>query len=376
MSPGRDNFRGRIRAFATRCGLFALCACAWACAGPLRTLANAQEGKEGCAQLAQWAQEKAAAAGQGESLRDGESTAQQDARDGAACFHREGDDAQARATLLTGLLDQARERELAREPDATAAPLSASKAGSFDDGLSRALAALSLSAHARGEARTAGQAETALLAIHGRALELDAGDRTAANNAGAAVTMIDQDCFFCAHADVYGAQAREHVEQLGRWAGVPYVRRDDGREQFLLATRLLAEGERSPQQLFADAMRRRGRPIEDATPGLLARRDPEPGEAQATSAPLFRLSLRGFAFGEIDSSAPGWRGLPVLLHASQGELVVLFPPLLLRRAARDRRFVAPPDGVDVVVRYDSDESGRHVYRAVILRDESGVAEGP
>lgn len=344
------------------CALIALLAAAAGCAGPLRTFANAAPGTEGCAQLLQWAREKAG----DRAARAGESGADEDAREAAACAHREGNDAQARAALLVALELQVPQRK--------GAALTA-KTGSFDDSLARSLAALALSAGARGEQQTAGRASEALAAVRGRALEVEPGDRTVTGRTGTAVSMIDGDCFFCARHEVYGAADGEHVEQLGRWAGYPYVRREDGREQFLLNTRLLGEGQESPQQRFADAMRRRGRSIADASPAALAQRRAGEGEELSAEAPLFRLTLRGFAVGDVAREAGGAAGLLLPVRSEAGEIVVRFPQKLLQRCGRDRRFVAPPDGVDVVVRYETKDGERPVYRAIILRVEDGVAEG-
>ena len=329
----------------------------FACAGPARTLTAAGAGKAGCPRLLAWAREKAGP----QPARAGESSAAEDAREAAACFHRAGTEPQARDALGFALALEAAAR--------AGEPLTA-RTGSFDDSLARALAALALSARAAGEEDTFARAQAALQSIHGRALDLTRGDRTAAGSAGEAVSMLDGACFFCAHGDVYGAQDREHVELLGSYAGVPYARRDDGREQFLVSTRLLSDGEESPREKLAEAMRRRGRRIDDATPALLASRAPMPGEDLAPDAPLFRLSLRGFAFGVV----AGEIRLP--LRTDAGELVVRFPGRLLQRAGRDHRFVAPADGVDAVVRYEGRDEGRPVYRTVILRHEDGVAEGP
>jgi hypothetical protein len=318
-----------------------------ACAGPLRSLAS----NPGCAQLASWAQEKAG----DKPARPSESSAVEDSQEAAACFHQKGDDKSARAALLIGLTQRAAE--------------AGASAGSFDDSLARALAALALSARAAHEPQTFESAQKVLEGMH-VALDLNDGDRTAAGGAGEAVSMIDGNCFFCAHADVYGAQDREHVELLGGFAGVPYCKRDDGREQFLLSTRLLADGEQSPRQKFADAIRRRARRIDDATPAMLAQRKPGPEEDLSTDAPLFRLTLRGFSYGLVDGEVR----LPVKSDA--GEIIVRFPSKLLQRAGRDHRFVAPADGVDAVVRYEGLDDGRPVYRTVILRHEDGVAEGP
>ncbi|MBS2025885.1 MAG: hypothetical protein JST92_26075, partial [Deltaproteobacteria bacterium] len=226
-----------------------------------------------------------------------------------------------------------------------------------------------------GEKDTEARATAALAAIRGRQLELDAGDRTVTGNSSSAVSMIDGACFFCARAEVYGAGDGEHVEQLGRYAGYPYVKREDGREQFLLSTRLLGEGQQAPVQLFADAMRRRGRAIADSTPATLATREPAAGEELSNDAPLFRLTLRGFAVGDVASAGAGATGLSLPIKSDAGEIVVRFPPKILQRCGRDKRFVAPPDGVDVVVRFEAKDGARPVYRVIILRVEDGVAEG-
>jgi hypothetical protein len=129
-------------------------------------------------------------------------------------------------------------------------------------------------------------------------------------------------------------------------------------------------------------MRRRNRRIEPGTAAQLARRKPAPGEESAADAPLFQLALRGFAFGDVqraedeaqaDSGPPGLR---LVVHSDAGEVVVRFPLKLLERAGRAQRFVAPPDGVDAVVRYEGKDADKPRYRAVILRHEDGVAEGP
>lgn len=326
------------------------------CAAP-RSVASAGQGKEACAQLMQWAAQKAG----DEPPRSGESSALEDSQEAAACFHRNGDEPHARAALLIGLVQAAADRK--------GDPLTV-KTGAFDDSLARSLAALAFSSHAANETEVFEGASKALAAIHGRTLDLDAGDRTATGAAGTAISMIDGACFFCARADVYGAQDREHVELLGSYAGIPYVRRDDGREQFLQATRLLADGEQSPRAQLAEAMRRRGKRIDDATISSLAKRAPEPGEERAPDAPLFRLLLRGFAFGLVEGEVK----LP--LKSDVGDLIIRFPNKLLQRAGRDHRFVAPPDGVDAVVRYEGRDGEAPIYRAVILRHEDGVAEGP
>ncbi len=334
------------------------------CAGPARNFAAAPNTKLGCEQLQRWAAEKYAAL----PAQAGETLAEEDAREGAACWHRNGDDARGRAALVFELEQEV----IARGKDASG------RAGTFDDALARTLAAVALSSHARGDAEKATEerATKALAKVSPRTLELDAGHRNTVGSSGSAVSMIDGDCFFCAKAEVYGAQDREHVEQLGRWAGLPFVRRDDGREQFLLNTRLVEEGQQSPQQLFAEAMRRRGRRISDGTGALLATRSPNAGEELSLDAPLFRLTLRGIAVGDVQSAAAERGGLFVPVHSDAGDAWVKLPTKLLQRAARDRRFVSPPDGVDVVVRYDGREQDRPLYRAVILRTEDGAAEGP
>ena len=333
-----------------------------ACAAPARNFAAAAQTKAGCTQLVQWATEKYGA----RPAEPGETRADEDVREAAACWHRLKDDAQARAAMLIAL-----EQEVAARP-ATGAP---ARPGTFDDSLARALAALALSSRGRGEADTEKRAVAALAKVSVRAIETGAGDRNAVGSAGSAVSMIDGECFFCAKAEVYGAQDREHVEQLGRWAGLPFVRRDDGREQFLLNTRLIEEGAQSPQQAFADAMRRRGRRISDATIALLSTRAPAGGEETSIEAPLFRVTLRGIAVGDVQREG-GERGLLVPLKSEAGDCWVRLPPKLLQRAGRDRRFVSPPDGVDAVVRYEGREQERPLYRAVILRTEDGAAEGP
>ena len=337
------------------------------CAAPLRTLASGPTGKDRCATLARWAEEKQGAAPQ----RPGESAAEDDASEALACYQREKDDRGARSTLLSSLVAQARAR--------AGAPLTA-KSGGFEDGLARRMAALALSAAAHGETDTFARAQEALGGLRGRSLELDRGVRKAVGSSGEAVTMLEGECFYCSRTEAYGAQNGEHVEQLGRWAGLSYVRRDDGREQFLVATRLVAEGHKAPQEVFAEAMRRRGRPIGELTAAQLAKRTPDADEASSVEAPLFHLALRGFAFGDvrraIDEAGPSDPGLRLVVRSEAGEVVVRFPPKLLERAARDRRFVAPPDGVDAVVRYEGREGQLPRYRAVILRHEDGVAEGP
>jgi hypothetical protein len=334
------------------------------CAGPARNFAAAPNNKQGCEQLQAWAAEKYAAL----PAQAGETGAEEDAREAAACWHRNGDDARGRAALLFEL-----EQEVAARGKDTSA-----RAGTFDDALARTLAAVALSSHARGDAgkATEERATKALAKVSPRTLELDTGHRNTVGSAGSAVSMIDGDCFFCAKAEVYGAQDREHVEQLGRWAGLPFVRRDDGREQFLLNTRLVEEGQQSPQQLFADAMRRRGRRISDGTSALLATRAPSPGEESSLEAPLFRMTLRGIAVGDVQREAADRGGLFVPVRSDAGDAWVKLPMKLLQRAARDRRFVSPPDGVDVVVRYEGKEQDRPLYRAIILRTEDGAAEGP
>jgi hypothetical protein len=333
-----------------------------ACAGPARNFAAAPNTKAGCGQLQAWAAEKYAAA----PAQPGETGAEEDAREAAACWHRNGDDVHARAALLFELEQEA----AARGKESTG------RAGTFDDALARSLAAVALSARAHGEAQTEQRATAALGRVSPRTLELDAGHRNTVGSAGSAVSMIDGDCFFCAKAEVYGAQDREHVEQLGRWAGLPFVKRDDGREQFLLNTRLVEEGQQSPQQLFADAMRRRGRRIADGSSALLASRAPAPGEEASAEAPLFRLTLHGIASGNVQREVEGRGGLFVPVRSDAGEAWVKLPLKLLQRAGRDRRFVSPPDGVDVVVRYEGKEQDRPLYRAIILRTEDGAAEGP
>jgi hypothetical protein len=302
--------------------------------------------------------------------REGESSAEDDASAAVACYRREKDEPKARAALLSTMTAEAQQR--------AGAPLTV-KTGGFEDGLARRLAAVALSAQARGEQATFESAQRALLQIRGRPLELDRGDRKAVGAVGEAVTMLEGDCFYCSRSDAYGAQNGEHVEQLGRWAGLSYVRRDDGREQFLIGTRLLADGQKPPQELFAEAMRRRARTIEEATAAQLAKRTPGANEIDSIDAPLFHIALRGFAFADVQRAAregEGEPGLRVPLRSDAGEVVVRFPLRILERAARDRRFVAPPDGVDAVVRYEGKEGDRPRYRAVILRHEDGVAEGP
>ena len=336
------------------------------CAAPTRNFAAAPNNKAGCQQLQGWAAEKMGAL----PAQSGETQAEEDAREAAACWHRNGDDARGRAALLEWLEQEVEPRK------AAAYKFAQPRAGTFDDALSRSLAALALSSHARGERSVEERATKALAKVSPRALELDAGDRNTVGSAGSAVSMIDGDCFFCAKAEVYGAQDREHVEQLGRWAGLPFVRRDDGREQFLLNTRLVEEGQQSPQQLFAEAMRRRGRRISDGSGALLASRAPNAGEELSLDAPLFRMTLRGIAVGDVQREAGERGGLLVAVHSDAGDAWVKLPMKLLQRAARDRRFVSPPDGVDVVVRYEGKEQDRPLYRAVILRTEDGAAEGP
>lgn len=338
-----------------------------ACSLPLRTLTAVPRGADGCATLARWAEEKQGSLPQ----RAGESGADDDASEALACFRREKNEKGARATLLSSLVAQARQR--------AAAPVTA-KTGGFEDGLARKLAALALSAHAKGELDTFQKAQDTLGTLRGRAIDLDRGVRKAVGSSGEAVTMLETECFYCSRTEAYGAQNGERVEQLGRWAGLSYVRRDDGREQFLVATRLIAEGQRPPQEVFAEAMRRRGRTIEVLTAAQLAKRAPAAGEESSLEAPLFHLALRGFAFGDvrrtIDEAGPSEPGLRLTVPSEAGPVVVRFPPKLLERAARDRRFVAPPDGVDAVVRYEGKEGDSPRYRAVILRHEDGVAEGP
>jgi len=333
--------------------------------GPLRNLGRVPQGKADCAAVARWAEEKSA----GGAQREGETSAQDDSLEAAACFRREKDDASARRALLWGLLAQARER--------VGAPLTV-KTGGFEDSLARKLAALAISAHAAGEKDTHARAAEALASIRGRTLDLERGDRKSVGAAGEAVAFIDGDCFFCARSEAYGAADGEHVEQLGRWAGISYVRRDDGREQFLAATKLIPWGQVPPQQLFAEAMRRRGRAIQAATAAALASRAADPSEPSSIEAPLFHLPLRGFSFGDVQRAERenGGAGLKLLVKSDSGEVVVRFPHLLLVRAARDRRFVCPPDGVDTVVRFEGLDGGKPQYRAVILRHEDGVAEGP
>jgi hypothetical protein len=329
----------------------------------MRNLATAPKGAAGCEAMQQWAEDKAS----GKPQREGESSAQDDAIEAASCWRRQKNDARARASLLSGLFAESRGRVF----DA--------RAGGFDDPLARKVAALALSAHAAGEQDTFGRAQALLQQIRGRDLQLEQGDRKAVGGAGEAVSMVDGDCFFCARTEAYGASDGEHVEELGRWAGLAYVRRDDGREQFLVGTRLIGGEQLPPQQLFADAMRRRGRQVVAMSTASLAARTPGPGEDAAADAPLFNVPLRGFAFGDVrraEEEAGTGDGLHVVLRTDSGELVVRFPPLLLQRAARDKRFVAPPDGVDAVVRYEGKDGDRPRYRAVILRVEDGVAEGP
>ena len=349
-------------------GGWRLAACGFAlvvasCATPLRNLAS---GKTSCTQLATWAAEKGADRPQ----RPGESSAQDDAAEAAACYRRQNDLAGARSALLSGLIADARD---AARPAAT-------KAGGFEDGLARKVAALALSAAAAGDQANFDRAKSALTTLRGRELELERGDKRAVGSAGEAVSMVDGECFFCARPEAYGAQDGEHVEQLGRWAGYSYVRRDDGREQFLVATRLIAEGQRPPAQQFAEAMRRRGRRIEASSPAFLVKRTPGDGEDVAVDAPLFQLTLRGFAFGDVEraskESGELRPGLHLIVHSEAGDLAVRFSPLLLQRAQRDRRFVAPPDGVDAVVRFEGKDGERPRYRAVIMRFEDGIAEGP
>ena len=347
--------------------LTAVLLCMLSCAAPLRTLASGPTGKDRCATLARWAEEKQADKPQ----LPGESAAEDDASEALSCYQRERDEKGARATLVSSLVAQARAR--------AGAPLTA-RTGGFEDGLARKLAAVALSAQARGEAETFARAQQALGGLRGRSLELDRGVRKAVGSSGEAVTMLEGECFYCSRTEAYGAQNGEHVEQLGRWAGLSYVRRDDGREQFLVATRLIAEGEKPPHEVFAEAMRRRGRPIGELTATQLARRTPDEDEAGSVEAPLFHLALRGFAFGDvrraIEQAGPSDPGLRLRLSSEAGEVIVRFPPKLLERAARDKRFVAPPDGVDAVVRYEGREGQLPRYRAVILRHEDGVAEGP
>ncbi len=340
-----------------------LCCAMNGCVAESRNLAAVRPDKAGCATLQQWAQDKSFA----KPAHAGESSVEEDGREAALCWHREGDDSRARASLLIALEHEAKGRRGAAFTV---------KTGSFDDSLCRSLAALALFARAAGEADLDARAEAALAAIHGRTLDLDKGDRTAVGNAGSAVTMLDADCFLCARAEVYGAQDREHVEQLGRYAGIPLVRRDDGRAQFLIDTKLLAEGEESPDQLFAEAMRHRGRRISEGSLALLATRKPDDGEELAPDAPLFHVTLHGIAVGDVaKASTP--TGLVVPAPSDAGQAWVRFPPKILQRAGRDRRFVAPPDGVEAVVRYDGrGADGAPMYRAVIIRTEDGVAEGP
>ncbi len=336
------------------------------CATPPRKMASAPAGKEGCAALESWAEEKA----KERPPREGESSALDDSLEAAACWRREQNVARARGALLPGLV-----AELTEQPRSAGD----SRQGGFDDALARKVAAIALSANAAGETATFERAKALLAELRGRELDLDRGDRRAVGKAGEAVSMVDGDCFFCARTDAYGAQDGEHVEQLGRFAGLAYVRRDDGREQFLVATRLIAEGQKAPQKLFAEAMRRRARTIVASSPASLARRAPEPSEESSSDAPLFHLALHGFAFGDVQSAenqAGARDGLHLVVRSDAGDVVVRFPPLLLSRAGRDRRFVAPPDGVDAVVRYEGREGDRPRYRAVILRHEDGVAEGP
>ncbi len=334
-----------------------------ACYMPPRNLAAVRADKAGCASLEQWAQEKSS----GLPMRPGESSADDDGREAANCWHREGDDKRARSLLITVLEHQARAH--VRAPITT-------KTGSFDDALCRSLAAVALSARSHGETDIATRAQSALSSIHGRTLDLDQGDRTVSGNAGSALSMVDTNCFFCAQSEVYGGQDREHIELLGRYAGVPFVKRDDGREQFLIDTKLLADGQQSPAQLFTEAMRRRGRRIAEGTPVLLATRKAEEGEELQNDAPLFHLTLHGIAVGDVQKEG-GANGLLVPLHSDSGDASIRFSPKLLQRAGRDRRFVAPPDGIEAVVRYDGKgNEGTPVYRAVIIRTEDGVAEGP
>ena len=342
-------------------GLAALAFCA-ACSAPLRNLANVRPDKNGCATLQGWAEAKNHDA----PARAGESTVEEDGREAANCWHREGDDSKARASLLIALEHEAKSK---------AGQSITVKSGSFDDSICRALGALALSARAHDQQDVAARAEAALATVHGRTLDLDKGDRTAVGSSGSALTMIDTDCFFCARAEVYGAQDREHVEQLGRYAGVPLVKRDDGREQFLVDTKLIADGEESPQQMFAEAMRRRTRRISEGSPALLASRTPDPGEEMSNDAPLFHVTLRGIAVGDVKKES-GPTGLTVPIHSEAGDAFVRFTPKILQRAARDRRFVAPPDGIEAVVRFDGRNGSTPIYRAVILRTEDGVAEGP
>jgi hypothetical protein len=333
------------------------------CSAPLRNLAAVRPDKSGCATLQQWSADKAFA----HPKRPGESSAEEDGREAAVCWHREGDDVRARASLISALEQEAKHKQ--------GAAITV-KTGSFDDSLCRTLGALALSARAHGEVEIAARAEAALSSVHGRTLDLSKGDRTAVGNAGSAITMIDPDCFFCSRAEVYGAQDREHIEQFGRYAGVTYAKRDDGREQYLVDTKLLADGEESPQQLFAEAMRHRQRRITDASPALLSTRKPDDGEELSADAPLFHLTLRGIAVGDVQKEA-GNTGLMVPITSENGTAWVRFPPKILQRAGRDRRFVAPPDGIEAVVRYDGrGQSSTPVYRAVIIRTEDGVAEGP
>ena len=336
-----------------------------ACAAPLRTVASLPSGKAGCAALEKWAEEKAEENSNGKPPREGESSALDDSLEASVCWRRRNDFARARGALLPGLIAEA----------------SDGGARGASDAIARKAAAIALSARAAGETETYQRAKALLTARGGGDLDLARGDRRAVGRAGEAVSMIDGECFFCAKAEAYGAQDGEHVEELGRWAGLSYVRRDDGREQFLVATRLLQEGQQPPQKLLAEAMRRRGRPILASTPSLLARRSPEAGEETSAEAPLFHLALHGFAFGDVGRTqreAGARDGLRLVVRGAgrEDEVVIRFPPLLLTRAARDRRFVAPPDGVDAVVRYDGREGERPRYRAVILRHEDGVAEGP
>ncbi len=328
----------------------------------MRNLAVVRPDKNGCATLQAWAEEKA----HDHPARAGESSVEEDGREAALCWHREGDDSRARAALLTALEHEAKGK---------AGQSISLKTGSFDDSICRALGALALSARAHDQPEVAARAEAALATVHGRSLDLDKGDRTAVGSAGSALTMIDSDCFFCARAEVYGAQDREHVVQLGRYAGVPLVQRDDGREQFLVDTKLIGDGEESPQQLFAEAMRHRNRRISEGSPALLASRTPEPGEEMSADAPLFHVTLRGIAVGDVKKEA-GPNGLVVSVPSDAGQAYVRFTPKILQRAARDRRFVSPPDGVEAVVRFDGRNGAAPQYRAVILRTEDGVAEGP
>jgi len=351
---------GRLGPAAMASALLAVLA---GCMAPSRNLAAVRPDKAGCAQLQDWAQEKTNA----HLPQPGESSAEDDGNAAALCWHREGDDKRARESLLIVYEHQARQR--------LHAPITV-KTGSFDDTLCRSLAALALSATAHGEGEIAARAQKALAQVHGRSLDLDKGDRTAAGNAGTAVTMVDPDCFFCGRADVYGAQDREHIELYGRYAGVAYGKRDDGREQFLLDTRLLADGVESPQQKFAEAMRRRGRRISDGSAGLLASRKADEGEELSNDAPLFHLTLHGIAVGDVQKEG-GANGLLIPMESEGGNAWVRFPNKLLQRAGRDRRFVAPPDGIEAVVRYDGkNNDGAAIYRAVIIRTEDGVAEGP